>query len=285
MVTEANVYIYPIVLSTKRNYKMMMREVANSFCERIAYITEEFKNKATQCKEEKISLQMLQMGCDKMMSIISLLDNGIEMRINGNIIHRQSLFSPFPIARSLYELMLLHHSIFVNTETKENMKILINLWKIKAYKQRIKYYKPDIENSPQFINQKEKDNDMIKALLDEIKQFSIFEECKDQFEHAFETDKLGYLKINKNGTKISFTIIPFGDKNLFSYIFKDIKGLSDINNDIVYKYLSMNSHPSYLSLLQFHQQETFPKRDLSLESALLFVNRMVKSHEFLINRF
>lgn len=185
MVIEANVYIYPIVVSTKRNNKMMMREVANSFCERIAYITEEYKNKATQCKEEKISLQMLQMGCDKMMSIISLLDNGIEMRINGSIIHRQSMFSPFPIARSLYELMLLHHSLFVNTETKEDMKILIKLWKIKAYKQRIKYYKPDIEDTPQFKNQKEKDNVMVNALLHEIKKFSIYEKCKGQFEHAF----------------------------------------------------------------------------------------------------
>lgn len=100
----------------------------------------------------------------------------------------------------------------------------------------------------------------------------------------FKTDKLGYFKINKNGAKISLTIIPFGDKNLFSYIFKNIKDLSNINNDIVYNYLSMNSHPSYLSLLQFHQQETIPKKDLSLKSALLFVNRMVKSHEFLVNR-
>lgn len=83
---------------------------------------------------------------------------------------------------------------------------------------------------------------------------------------------------------MSLSTIPFGDKDLFCRIYKDMEGLADINNDMVYNYLSLNSHPSYISVLQFLHQGTIPQKDLPLKSALLFVYRMIKSHDYLLHR-
>lgn len=261
---------------------MTMREAAYSFCEKISFITDEYnKNLRNKSEYERVSLQMLHMGCDKMMSIITLLDNGIQMKIRGCVLCKPSLFSPYPIARSLYELMLVHHCLFVNTKNIEEMDVLVSLWKIKAYKQRLKLYS---ENDKQFEKQKEDDTDILKTLLEKIKSTSIYMKCKSQLDYAFDTDKLGYFEFVRQGQALSLTTIPFGDKTLFSRVYNDMEGLSDIKNDMVYKYLSMNSHPSYLSLLQFHQQDTISKKELSLESALFFIHRMIKSHEFIINR-
>lgn len=259
-----------------------MRDAANSLCERIAVITDEFnENLARKDDNERLSLQMLHVGCDKMMSILSLLDNGIQMRIKGRLLNKPSLFSPYSIARSLYEMMLMHHCLFVNTKTTEEMNVLINIWKIKSYKQRVKLYD---ESKTQFEEQKQKDIDRINLLMGKIKDTSIYRECKSQIDYAFETDKLGYFEFKRKDSKLFLSSIPFGDKNLFSKIYYDMDGLSEINNDMVYKYLSMTSHPSYLSVLQFHQQESVPKKDLPLESALIFIYRMIKSHINYINR-
>ena len=268
---------------------MTTRDAANSFCEKIASVTNDYKSKTAKSEIEMISLTMLHMGCDKMMSIISLLNNGIEMNIKSEMLFKESLFSPFSIARSLYELMLIHHSLFVNTKSKEEMEIFIDLWKIKGYTQREKcydetFFKRNPALAKQVIEQKERDKESINKLVLKVKESSIYNDCKDQFDHAFKTDKLGYFEIKRNNAKVSLSTIPFGDKNLFCRIYKDMEGLADINNDLVYNYLSLNSHPSYISVLQFLHQGTIPQKDLPLESALLFVYRMIKSHDYLLHR-
>lgn len=261
---------------------MTMRDAAGSFCERIASITDEYNsNIGRKSENEKLSLQMLHLGCDKMMSIITLLDYGIQMRIKGGILSKPSLISPYSIARSLYELMLIHHSLFVNTKTMEEMKVLVNLWKIKSYNQRIKLYDG---NKKQFEKQKANDIDSFRTLVALIVNTSIYVECKKQLDNAFETDKLGYFEFKRNNGKLSLVATSFGDRDLFSRIYNDMEGLSEINNDMVYKYLSMNSHPSYLSVLQFHQQNNIPKKELPLECAIFFIYRMIKSHEYLQKR-
>lgn len=149
---------------------MTMRDAANSFCEKIASVTNDYKSKTTKSEIEMISLTMLHMGCDKMMSIISLLNNGIEMNIKGEMLFKESLFPPFSIARSLYELMLIHHSLFVNTKSKEEMEILLDLWKIKGYTQRKKYYDETFSKrnpalARQVAEQRERDKESINKLV------------------------------------------------------------------------------------------------------------------------
>lgn len=267
----------------KDHLKEAMRASANELIEEVSRLTNLFQtnNGSTLGEAMKISLLMLNMECDKMMSVISLLDNGIMYKINDVLTRRYSYISPFPIVRSSYELMLMHHCLFVNPKSVEDMLVLMNLWKIKGLKQRTKY---ENNESKSFLCQKEKDIKYIEELVGTIKSTDIYKNCKSQFDHAFDTDKLYYFEIIRTDTKPTIKTTSFGDKNLFDYVFNDLKIFPTMNNDVVYNYLSLNSHPTYISVLQFQQQNALYKKDFSLECILFFIYRMIKSHYSLTER-
>lgn len=59
-----------------------------------------------------------------------------------------------------------------------------------------------------------------------------------------------------------------------------------IEDDLVYNYLSLNSHPTYISVMQFGMQKNMNniQFELPLKSSILFVYRMIKSHEQLLQK-
>ena len=119
----------------------MIQNIAYSLSEQVVTIVDTYNAKNSMCKTEAeaISQCLLQMGCEKMMSVVTLLNNGINIQEKGIIKAIPSLFSYHPIVRSLYELMMIHHCLFVNPKTEEEANVLLDLWKIKGYCLRVKY--------------------------------------------------------------------------------------------------------------------------------------------------
>ncbi|MBQ8710168.1 MAG: hypothetical protein IJ550_06295 [Bacteroidaceae bacterium] len=267
--------------STDTNISML-HDIVYGLSEQVDAILSTYKNKHYEQKTdvEAISQCMLQMAYEKMMSVVTLLNNGADIIVDGVLQNIPSFFSQYPIVRSLYELMSIHHSLFVNPKSAEEAQILLDLWKIKGYKLRVKY-----TNVHQYEEQKAREIKEIESLTDKIKKNSIYMICKEQIEHAIKTDKVGYFEFATKNCKYSLQTTSFGEQLLFNRIFKDLDGMPNIDNDMVYNLLSMNSHPTFLSVLQFGTQSSMDTEQvlLPLKSATFFVYRMIKSHEYLLH--
>ena len=167
------------------------------------------------------------------------------------------LESAFTLLRSIYEQTIVFRNLFVYPETDAEKMILLNLWKIKGLLNR-----QNLDNMPQEYNEKGKrEADDISKLKREIKSLS--EEvitlsgikAIDNYLNKYDgKDTLfsGYMfkkegSVINGGKPISFTIAP---KEFFHCDELDI---------VLYRLLSLHSHPSYISILQF--QEVRPTHD------------------------
>lgn len=264
----------------KKNNMIELQAIAYDLSNKIMTIIYAYNEKKDKSEEEAISQCMLQMGCEKMMSLVTLINNGYNILNNQSFLNLNSISSFYPIVRSLYELMMIHHALFVNPKTQEEASTLLNLWKIKGYMLRTKY------ENPTYYKQIKNDKKRIDSIKKRIKETELYKTCKKQFDHAFDTDKVGYFEIVTKTDKQFFTNIPFGNKTLFKRVFKDLYESKLIEDDLVYNYLSLNSHPTYISVMQFGMQKNMNniQFELPLKSSILFVYRMIKSHEQLLQK-
>lgn len=259
-----------------------LRNLAFSLSGQVYKIMQDYQNRNCKSEDEAISQCMIQMACDKMMSVVSLLDNGFFMNVEGKQTKLDSTFSPLSICRSLYELVLIHHALFVNPENDEIKKILINIWKIKGLWSRCKY-----DVTPQYERQKQKELEEIEELKNKIRNSPLYQEISiEQLERAFVSDKTGYFTLVKNEDKYNLTTISFGDKALFDKVLGDIDGIRKLGNDMTYNYLSSASHPTYLLVFQFglQCQMELDKRWFSLNCAIIFVHCMINNHNRLYSK-
>lgn len=259
-----------------------LRNLAFSLSGQVYKIMQDYQNRTCKSEDEAISQCMIQMACDKMMSVVTLLDNGIFMNVEGKQVKLDATLSPLSICRSLYELVLLHHALFVNPDNDEIKNILITIWKIKGLWSRCKY-----DVSPQYNEQKQKDLEEIKALKDKIRNSPLYEEIPiEQFKRAFVSDKTGYFKLVKNANKYNLTTVSFGDKSLFDKVFGDIDGIKKMGNDMTYNYLSSASHPTYLSVFQFglQCQMELDQRWFSLNCSIIFMHCMINNHNKIFSK-
>ena len=190
---------------------------------------------------------MMQMMMLKIRSL-QVMFEGVPMVPNGQ---PQTLYfdlsSMAATARGIYELAFIYHNIFISTKVDAERKILMNIWKIKGFNNRLKSFVPD-----ELKQEAERNLQKIESLKKETMQILDSTEITPSARAKIEkninkgnSNLKGYKFVRDNDDKITdFVPLDFTDAtSMFN---------SEFMNDI-YTYLSYHSHPSYLGLIQFGQ--------------------------------
>lgn len=182
-----------------------------------------------------ISFCMLQMMTCKLSSFFKIT--------NGN--GRQDIETLSAIARGVYEMAFIYHNMFVTPENEKETEILLLLWKIRGFNNRL-YSNNPYQSPEQRIRDEEEVNRFRQKVEAIIKELSISEDATKQIQHALGkgTSKVtGYQFVKDNDGKItSFMPISF-EKT--SGLFKNKE------KQVLYEMLSSHSHPSYLGVKHF----------------------------------
>jgi hypothetical protein len=163
--------------------------------------------------------------------------------------------SAFTLLRGIYEQTIVFHNLFVYPETEEEKKILLNLWKIKGLLNR-----QNLNNMPQEYKEKVKrEADEISVLKREIQELpehvispSGYNAIENYLKKFKDTLFSGYI-FKKDGA-----VINGGEPVSFTRAPKEFLHCEELNI-VLYRLLSLHSHPSYISVLQF--QEVRPTND------------------------
>lgn len=151
------------------------------------------------------------------------------------------------IIREMYELAFIYHNIFVAPDTEEEREILINIWKIRGLNNRVNLpspqsYEKNIENDKLGIIEYRK---LIFDILGSIESTA---SARTKINQAANKDipNLNGFKFVKNedGVIIGFEPVPFSNVDAL---------FPNRQYEALYPYLSANSHPSFLGVLQFGQ--------------------------------
>ena len=196
---------------------------------------------------DAISQCMLQMMMLKLRTLEQMIQ-GVSIKpgkIDGIRILDTSSMSA--IIREMYELAFIYHTIFVVPDTEEERIILINIWKIRGLNNRVNLpspqsYEKNIEDDKQGIMEYRK---IIFDILGSIKSTSA---ARKKIMQAANKDKpnlngFKYIK-NDDGVILGFEPVPFSDVNAL---------FPNRQYEALYPFLSANSHPSFLGVLQFGQ--------------------------------
>lgn len=162
--------------------------------------------------------------------------------------------SMIPILRSLYELMFIFRNIYIMTDTDEERLILLNIWKIRGLnnRQKEKVSSNDPKIPKVYLEKQEKELKDIEEMRQKIESIlstmNITESAKADIKKVIKSTSSsikGY-KFEKSGSCItSFTTVSLTSSSRHIYNNSQLK--------FVYTFLSMHTHPSYISVLQFGQ--------------------------------
>lgn len=209
------------------------------------------KNKSENAitEEEAVAQCMLQMIVARTRSLLALSD-GVSLSSKIEDIKLIDSIGMISVWRTMYEMVFMFHNIFIMPSFKEECKILFNIWQIRGYNNRQKCDSSNIllsKYNAQFNSEKIEISKLKKEVFQIIDTLNISQGAVEQIKMALKKESSmisGFLFKKENGKIISFEKISFEKSP--SYLFKD-------GMDMLYTFLSMNSHASYLSVLQFGQ--------------------------------
>ncbi|MBO7538612.1 MAG: hypothetical protein J6T44_04960 [Prevotella sp.] len=185
-------------------------------------------------ESDGISFCMLQMMACKLNSFVTIASHE----------GQQDIESLSAIARGVYEMAFIYHNMFITPESDKESEILLLLWKIRGFNNRI--YSNDPYQRPEHKSRDQKEVERFCMRVQElIKELNISEKASKQILHALDkgTSKItGYQFVKDNAIITSFEPISF-EKT--SGLFKNKEKL------VLYEMLSSHSHPSYLGVKHF----------------------------------
>lgn len=165
--------------------------------------------------------------------------------------------SVWALLRSQFEAYLAFHHLFVTPTSDEEREIRYKLWVVSGLKYRNRF-PATIEAH---IQQQERERKQIEELIEEIKQTPIYQGLLDE-----EKKKLKDI-IKRKDWKVAFK-----DSHAISLSWPQLGQRTEMNQSLfseIYNYLSIHSHPTYISVLQLGELYA-TKEDQSL--ALLGMN-------------
>ena len=192
----------------------------------------------TQCMMQMVLLKIRSL--QEAMKGLPLVPNGQKQTIYLDLSNMAS------ITRGIYESAFIYHNIFISTDNEDERQILINIWKIEGYNNRHKVPVPESmeEDVAQNINTIESLRNATREILSRM---NIAVSAKNKIEKIIKRDSSnikGYRFVKSENRIISFEPIDFTNaRSIFGHEYMDG----------TYSFLSYQSHPSFLSLLQFGQ--------------------------------
>jgi len=192
----------------------------------------------TQCMMQMVLFKIRSL--QEAMKGLPLVPNGQKQTIYLDLSNMAS------ITRGIYESAFIYHNIFISTDNEDERQVLINIWKIEGYNNRKKVSVPEgmEEVASQNINTIESLRNATREILSRM---DVVESAKIKIEKIIKRDSSnikGYHFVKSGNRIIDFEPIDFtNSRSIFEYDYMDG----------TYSYLSSQSHPSFLSLLQFGQ--------------------------------
>lgn len=204
---------------------------------------------------KNISQLMLQMALVKLESIITLVKHPIELQADG---HRVSYVDPMSLVsteRSLYELLVVHHTIFVQNKTTEQKEIAIKVWENAGLSNR-KNILPEESLNEEARKVMDHDSRVIESNNKFIRESRLYKSLDEKGRNKINDSckKLKPIYFVEDQSTISVCQVSFADAYKILYPNNAADGVSMAQ----YKKMSFQSHPSYLGILQFGQQMRAP---------------------------
>jgi hypothetical protein len=204
-------------------------------------------DKVNLSEVDNIPQCIVQIALCKVKTLLSMCD-GISVIPNNNTSRILDIPSMISVLRSLYELLFVFHNIYAEQDSTIERQIVLYLWEIKGLNNR--------QNLPltpsQYQSKKDNEKQQIENIKSKIIALASDLKLSDQL--------MGQLKgtINSSSPEIkgyrfkkddSSAIIAFEDVR-FNEGIKSILGEPNLP---LYRFLSIQAHPSYLGVLQFGQ--------------------------------
>lgn len=231
-----------------------------------------------------ISLSMLRIQKSRLQAILKL-------QFEVPFLDSTIVLPSFPIARSIYEMMAMHHSFFVAAKTEEETTILINIWKAKCLTQRLKYKIPSnitIEKQKSLQQRRNNCERELEELTRAITNSTLYTQCQEEIDRALRTDNVGYFRFIENNGKTQLQRKSFGDDSLFEELLRELNynELKDVERNMAYHLLSSHSHPTYQSIeaMESANQMGVTQIYAPLQSAVLFIHNMILTHYELLKK-
>lgn len=207
------------------------------------------RSKTEASADAKTLMQMFFLKC---LSFKRLLDGvGYEQRIGNEyyalppIIDHPTLFS---LVRSLYEAFCTFELLYILPNSEEKRLVLYNLFKMQGLNERQGYY-----HCLGYEKQKETEKHDIELYGQEIRNTTLYKTLTAENKNSLE-----------NHIKNCNYRITIDSNNFIRKFYWENYGLLGIKKEVfedLYSYLSLNSHPSFLSVLQFENAFEIIKPD------------------------
>ena len=218
---------------------------------------------------DAIAQCILQMMNCKLQSFLKLSE-GITIVPQNKSFMILDISSLTTIVRSMYELVFIFHNIYVEQKTDEEKNIVLYLWEIRGLNNR-----QGLSNVPEEYKEKEeREKKQIEELRGKIgkiiNELNIIDEVKLQLERVVKsnTTKIKGYRFEKDNND---RIISFQDIRMEDNV-EELLNLDEYIN--VYRFCSVHSHPSYLSVLQFGQMYNGDEYKMYLRTLLLTVAQL-----------
>lgn len=218
---------------------------------------------------DAIAQCILQMMNCKLQSFLKLSE-GITIMPQNKSFMILDISSLTTIVRSMYELVFVFHNIYAEQKTEAEKNIVLYLWEIRGLNNR-----QGLSNVPEKYKEKEElEKKQIEELRGKIRKIindlNVLNEVKSQLEKVIKSDSTkikGYIFEKDNNDRI----ISFQDIRMEDNV-EELLNLDEYIN--VYRFCSVHSHPSYLSVLQFGQMYNGNEYKMYLRTLLLTVGQL-----------
>lgn len=229
----------------------------------------------------KIAQCIVQMICLKTNTILKMTEGISLVKGTNRIVDFSSIL---PVIRSAYELCFMFRNIFISTETKEELDILLSIWKIRGLSCRQNFRDIPVGLLEKGQKEKEEIDKLRNDIIGVIARLDISEKARNDINGIlrYEGDNIkGFVFVKENGKIIEIRNIHFVD---------GLQILPQFQNTLaLYKWTSMHAHASYLSVLQFGQAYTSKRVDnaikTNLTSAYLICKTVLSDYKTLIQRY
>ncbi|MBQ8361345.1 MAG: hypothetical protein IJX44_05270 [Bacteroidaceae bacterium] len=240
----------------KRNEIEKIVSSLEYFCNNSYLLVSKFREniaKSDDDEEFAIAQCILQIAVCRIQSLLKL-SSGICIVPNRKEISLLEPTSMVAILRSLYELVFIFRNIYIMTDNAYERRILLNIWQIRGYnnRQSQKAIPKKEEFRSEYSKKQEEDKlhieELKKAIEQNLTTLNITNGAKSQIRKIMNSGSSainGYKFEKTNEVISSFSKISLTDSPEYLYENHEL--------DIIYPLLSMYTHPSYLSVLQFGQ--------------------------------
>lgn len=179
-----------------------------------------------------------------------LTEEGIELKYHGEAFQLHEEFKTMTLTRSVYEHLVMFYFLYAHPKTVEERSVVWNYWKINSKKNLLDF---DAEGNVMSGVGAATAQEELETLRKEIFSTRLGKECHKKLNEWTATDKP-----TQNGCIAFFwrqgqyDVRRVSYNQAWRYLFS--KSQEDMN--MLYRHLSIHSHPIYEGLLQYQDQAT-----------------------------